>query len=495
MTAISSIYILIFLPLIASILCQTIPLKKRCFWFVFSCAVAILLPLISFFPQILSDQKIANDFHLSILSLGLEFSLDVLGYFFLLLILFTKIVILFFYRPDVEKFLNERNAKNFYSVFLLNIFALINIFLTNNLFNLFVFLEIYAFTFFAISTLSKDGELLKISFHDFCLNATASLLILFSFLMVHLLFGKVSFDQFSNEISFFSGADSLFSFTILLFLSAAFIIKFFPFWLFFAKVKNNNLVSNFLIAESMFIKSSVGIFLTLKFTYFFFGKTFLFSVLGLDQPLIIFALLLIIFSAIGVYRQKHLQSISIYLCLGNLGFILAAIGLHSLESLKSVFFYMVNFNLVNLFIFIFATFMKRRFNSASLIKIGLIKRDSLLLIFPLKLLIFFIAAFPFTPLFFANWHMAYASLNISFAAFMLIGLIAANFAYADLALRFIDAIFSGDVDGDELPRVKLKKYRPYLTSLWLLIFAACSAALFAALANSLSTNFASYLLS
>ncbi len=493
MTALSSVYILIFLPLIAAIFCQTVPLKKNYFWFTFACCIAAFLLVVSLYPQILTQKKISNDFHLSLLSLGLEFSLDVLGYFFLLLLIFAKIVVLFFYRFDVEKFLTEKNAKIFYSVFLLNLFALINILLTNNLFNLFVFLEIYAFTFFAISTLSRDGELLKISFRDFCLNSTASLLLLFCFLIVHLLFKKINFDQISADIKMFASCDSVISLTILLFLATAFLIKFFPFWLFFAKIKNNNLVTNFLIAESMFIKSSVGIFLTLKFVYFFFGKTFLFTTLGLDYPLVIFAILLIIFSAIGVYQQKHLQSICIHLCLINLGFIFAAIGLHTLDALKAVFFYMLNFNLVNLFFFVFATFLKRRFGSASLIKISLIKQDHLLLVLPLKLLIFLAAAFPLTPLFFANWNMAYATLNLGFESSLLIALIVANFAYADLATRFIDAIF---VKGTAVPTtVKLETYQSYLISLWLLILAICFVVFFVAFAEQLSTNFAHYLLS
>lgn len=494
MPAVSSLYLLIFLPLIASILCQTIPLRKNYFWFTFFSVAVCFGLILSFYPQVLAQKKIANDFQLSILSIGLEFSLDVLGYFFLVLLVFAKIVILFFYRSDVEKFLTAKNAKTFYAVFLINLFALINIFLTNNLFNLFIFLEIYAFTFFAISTLSRDKELLKISFRDFCLNAAAALLILFSFLMIHLLFKKVNFDQIAADIHMFARAGQLFSSTILLFIATAFLIKFFPFWLFFEKIKNNSLSANFLIAESMFIKSAVGIFLTLKFVFFFFGKDFLFADLELDHSLTIFAILLIIFSAIGIHQQKHLQAISVYLCLSNFGFILAAIGIHSLDTLKAVFFYMINFNLLNLFIFIFATFLKRRFGSASLIKISLIRRDHLLLVLPLKLLIFSVAAFPLTPLFFANWNMAYAALNPGFEASLLIALIAVNFAYADLVIRFIDAIFSQDLAG-RAPQMNFEKYQSYLASFWLLILATCVVIFFSAFANRLSADFASYLLS
>ncbi len=496
MTAVSYLYLLVFLPLIVAVACQIIPGRRFSFWLTISCCFALFALVASLLPQILIYKNIGNDFNLSLLSIALEFRIDVLGYFFLLLMLFLKIVILLFYNSDIEKLLDEKNTRIFYSVFLINLFGLVNIFTTNNLFNLFVFLEIYAFSFFAISSLSRDQELLKISFRDFCLNAASSLLILFCFLATYLVFKKSSFDQIMTDTNMFVGSSLLLPSVMLLFLTTAFLIKFFPFWLFFAKMKNTNLITNFLIGESMFIKGAVGFFLMLKFVYFFFGKTFLFDVLNLSCPIIIAAITLITFSAIGVYQQKHLQSISAYLCLSNVGFVLAAIGLSSVESLRSVFFYALNFSLVNLFIFIFATFMKRHFDTSSIAKISLIKRDHLFLVFPLKVVIFFIAAFPLTPLFFANWHMTYASLNPGFEASVLIGLVAANFAYVDLAVRFIDATFSEEVvDQKSKSSLGFKNYQFYFLSFWLLLFVIGSSVFLAVFVNNLSTHFASYLLS
>lgn len=496
MNSLSYLYLLVFAPLIFAVICQVLPLRKSSFWFTLICCIGIFLLVSTLLPQILTFKNIGNDFNLSLLSLSLEFRIDILGFFFLLLVLFLKIVILIFYHSDAEKLLNDKDLKIFYAVFLINLFGLVNIFTTNNLFNLFVFLEIYAFSFFAISALSKDSELLKISFRDFCLNATASLLILFSFLVTYLVFKNNSFDQIITNSGLFESSNSAFPLVIMLFLTIAFLIKFFPFWLFFDKMKSNNVITNFLVAESMFIKGAVGIFLLLKFVYFYFGTKLLFDRFDLNYLFIIAAIVLVVFSAIGVYQQKHLNSICAYLCLGNIGFVLAAIGLSSQESIRSIFFYILNFSLVNLFIFILATFLKQHFDSSSFSKISLIKKDaSFISILPIKLLVFFIASFPLTPLFFANWNMAYASLNPGFEASILIALVAANFAYVDLALRFIDTIFGDSENSQNSVHKPIKYNRFYFLAFWILLIVIIAAVFLAVFVNNLSEHFASYLLS
>ena len=492
MNTISYLYLLVLAPLIFSVLCQVFSIKKSSFWLTIFCCFSLFVLMAKIFPQITTFKTIGNDFYLSLLSLSLEFRIDIVGYVFLLLVLFLKMVILLFYHSDVEQLLSDKNSKIFYSVFLINLFGLVNVFTTNNFFNLFVFLEIYAFSFFAISALSKDSELLKISFRDFCLNAAASLMILFCFLVTYLVFKKSSFDHIVTDSSMFEGHGSLLPISILVLLVVAFAIKFFPFWLFFDKMKSGNLITNFLIAESMFVKGAVGIFLLLKFIYFYFGSKLIFAGFDIHYPLIVIAIILITFSAIGVYQQKHLQSICAYLCLGSLGFVIAGIGLNTEYSLRSVFFYVMNFSLVNLFIFTFATFLKKHFDTSSISKISAIRGVGFVYLFPIRAMTFFIAAFPLTPLFFANWNLVYAGLNPGFEASILIGLVAANFAYADLAIRFIDEAF-GDSESEPLEKGKFDESQ--FLSFWILLIVIAASVFLAVFANNLSEQFASYLLS
>jgi formate hydrogenlyase subunit 3/multisubunit Na+/H+ antiporter MnhD subunit len=183
MGVVSNIYLIIFLPLVASLFCQIFVKKSPSFWVAFISCIATFFLALKVFLDVLIYEKISNDFELSPLSIALEFRLDLLGMIFLLLLTFLKIVILFFYRTDIERALDNKSIRIFYSVFLLHLFSLVGIFTTNNLLNLFLFFEIYAFSFFATASISRDSELLKLSFRYFCLNATSSLLILFCFVI------------------------------------------------------------------------------------------------------------------------------------------------------------------------------------------------------------------------------------------------------------------------------------------------------------------------
>jgi multicomponent Na+:H+ antiporter subunit D len=497
MGAVSNIYLLIFLPLISSLICQVVSQKNSPFWIALASSVLLFFLALKIFPDVLIYEKIANDFHLSPLSIALEFRLDLLGIIFLLLLIFLKIVILFFYRQDIEKFLDKKNNKIFYSVFLLHLFSLVGIFTTNNLLNLFIFFEIYAFSFFATLSISRDTSLLKLTFRYFCLNATSSLLMLFCFFAIYLAFGEINFDQIVNNLSLIAASNLWFLIMIFTLLTISIIIKFFPFWLYFEKLKSSNPIANFLAIESIFIKTNVGIFLALKFIYFFFGNHLLFIDFKFAPILIFLAISLIFYSAIKLYQQRHLKLIATYFCLNNLGFIFAGIALQTTESLQATFFYLLNFSLVNLLIFIFATFLKRHFATSSINKLKLIRQNHFALILPLKLLIFFIAAFPLTILFFANWYMAYASFSLGFEAFLLIALLVSNFVQASLALKLITAFFAKN-NGEttqEMAPLTLKKYQFYLASFWFLIVTIISTTLLSGLVNDLSLKFASYLLS
>jgi formate hydrogenlyase subunit 3/multisubunit Na+/H+ antiporter MnhD subunit len=500
MGVISNIYLIIFLPLVAALFCQIFSKKNLSFAIALGSCLALFFLVLKIFPYVLTYEKIANDFELSPLSIALEFRLDLLGAFFLLLLIFLKIVILFFYQPDIEKTLEQKNSHIFYSVFLLHLFALVGIFTTNNLLNLFLFFEIYSFSFFATFSISRDAKLLKLAFRYFCLNATSSLLILFCFFTIYLTFGEINFDQIAENLPLIAESHSWFLCSIFGLLSLAFLIKFFPFWLYFQKLKSTNLIANFLAIDALFIKTNVGIFLILRFVYFFFGNQLLFFDFNLRPILIGLSALLIFYSAAKLYQQKHLKLIAAYFCLNNLGFILGCIALQSTQSLQALFFYLLNFSLVNLLMFIFATFIKRHFNTSSLNKIYLIEQRHFLLALPLKLLIFFIAAFPFTILFFANWYLAYATFGIGFESILLVALIVSNFVQVSLATKLTAAFFvkNDEKNSEDLnpwPNLGFKKYQFYLISFWFLILAIYLAAFSSSSLNALALRFASYLLS
>lgn len=336
----------------------------------------------------------------------------------------------------------------------------------------------------------------KIAFRYFCLNAISSLLILFCIFGIYLTFGALSFDEIANSLILVPKSDGRFVAAIFVILAFAISIKFFPFWLYFEKLKSTNIVASFLAIESLFIKTGIGIFITLKFVYFFFGNSLVFSSFNFKPILLFIALILVFYSCSKLYSQRHLKMISAYLCLNNLGLILGCIALQKIESLQALFFYLLNFTLVSLFIFIFATFLKRHFFTSSAVKIWLVGKNNFALILPLKLLVFSIAAFPLTNLFFANWYLSYASFDLGLELFLLVAIALSNFVYISQAAKIVNSFFTQNAEESKAETAFApKNYSFYLASFWLLILVIFASIFASNLMNDISLKFASYLLS
>jgi len=245
MSIISATYLIIFLPLIASLLCQIINKKTPLFLIVSTCFLTMLLLVAQLFPEIFQAQEFISDFELFPLSIALEFKISKDVAVFVFAIILLKFIIFIYYQGEIKNFLDQKNSRIFSSVYLLNLFALIGIFTSNNLLNLFFFFELYAYSFFAIFSISKDIEIAKLSFRYFCLNAAASLLILFCFLIIYLTFDSLNLDVIKRELINFQNIK--FFIIIASFLAIGFVIKFFPFWLYFENLKNPNYSQIFLL--------------------------------------------------------------------------------------------------------------------------------------------------------------------------------------------------------------------------------------------------------
>jgi multicomponent Na+:H+ antiporter subunit D len=502
MSVISNIYLIIFLPLISSLCCLLFKKTLPPFIITLGTVTTLLFLVIKILPEVFHYKAIVNDFELSPISIGLEFKLDVVGVFFLLLLIFSKLIILLYYRSDIKKTLTNSNTAGFYGVFLLHLFSIVGIFTTNNILNLYVFIEIYSFAFLANFAITKDLNLSKIKFRYYCFLVAAKLIILFVFLTIFLSFKETNFDKIIAIVPIISKINWQFLaiISILIFLSIT--SSFFPFWLYFKKNNSPQLISDFLAFDTLFIKTNVGIYLILRFIYFLFGKDFLFSSPFFAAILGLISLALIFYSGFKLYYQKHLKSIASYLCLSNLGFIISAIAINKIEALQAALFYIINFSLINVFIFIFATFLKRNYQTSSIIKLANVRKDHFLLILPLKIMIFFIAGFPLTILFLANWHLASISLNYGAELAIIIGLIFSILIQINLVTKLIKAFYfiqprfdEFDQDSNKTIALKNQNHFFYLVSFWIIIVAIIYLSLAATSLNEMTLQIANYIIS
>lgn len=491
---VSNIYLLIFLPLFTSLTCQIFPNRNFCFNITIFSFLLIFALILKIFPDVLIYEKIASDFELSIVSLALEFSLDLLGIIILSIIVFLEFLVIIFFKKDVELILNPRHQANFYSVFLLKIFSLISLILANNLFNLFFFIEIYSFAFFSIATITFNKKLLNISFQNFCLSSCSSLLILICFFSIYLIFGELNFEKIADNLFLLPATNFWIMIDILILISIAIIFKFFPIWQYFQKIRSSSVVASLIIIDAFFINILLGIYLVIKFIYFFFGHNFLFSQYQFANLMIFSGFVLIIYSSLKLLKEHHLKVICAYFSINNLGFIISAIGMQTIESMQALFFFLLNFSLVNFFIFLYASYQKNIFKTSSLKVLYFIMKNNSLVAIPIKFVVFFIAGLPFTFLFFGYFYIGLASFKIGINLMMILALIFSNFVHFKIAVRIINSFGNKTLIKPNNP-VVIKNNFYQIFVFWILILVVYVNVFSAGAVNNLASRFAVFLLS
>lgn len=465
------LHFLLIIPLFSSVCCQFISKKELNSAFFFLILFTIFSICIFLSYKIDFDQNFQSE----IFSLTLQINKKSL--IFLSTIIFLKIIILSFYKPDFEKSLTKKNQRLFFSVNLINIFAISAIFTTNNLINLFVFLEIFTLSIFSIFAISKDKKIDKETANYFILNIIASLILLFLFLMIYLNFSTFDLSEIAKKLILKENIILFKSFS-LMFLSA-FLIKFLPITFYFKLLKHNNSFSNFIIAHSFFILSNTAIFLISKFDYIFFTKNSICSIIFL------LSFFLIVFSSFKLIFSHHLKILTINFALISLGFIFLAKSINNELSHRSEIFYFLNFNLIALFLFTFATFLKRKFNSS---KIELISFLSLLeskqlstLLFLLKAAFLTILILPFSFLFYGNYQIIASTfmqsnlINSQFSTlvqFLIFSAIFISFfAILNFSLKILSQIFNPqDEIEEEFEELENKEFARYFIIFFAIIF-------------------------
>jgi multicomponent Na+:H+ antiporter subunit D len=491
---ISNIYLIIFLPLISALFCQLFQFKNSSFIISILNYIILFILILKIFPDILIFEKIKNDFELSKLSIGLEFSLDIIGIFFIIILVLIEFLVLLFYRENIKSLLNSKNQTNLYAVLLVNLFSLIGIITTNNLFNLYLFIEIHSFALFSLATISYNYKLLKITFKSYCLNIISSILILISFFALYLAFGEVNFDKIVANTYLLPANKLWFLMGILFLLSIAFITKFFPVWQFFENIKTSNVIGNFLIIDAFFIRIIIGFYLCLKFIHFFFGNSFLFSSFELSKIMIIVGFIIIIYSSLKVVRYNNLKIICVFFSLSNIGFIIASIGIHSIESMQSLFFQLINFSLVNFFIFLLASYLKNNLNSDSFGNAYNKLISNNFLILPLKLMIIFISSFPFTLLFFSNWYLLISVIEYDLKIIILIAIFIAGYSQLIICTRIYAQMKFTENSNKFITKQTGQNYIQIFV-LWIMVAIILSLLILSSALNNLSLKFALFLIS
>jgi multicomponent Na+:H+ antiporter subunit D len=396
-------YLLFFIPLISSFINQLPSPKKLHSAITIFTLISIILVSLLIMPTIPTGDDLIFKINDKALFLLGEYKIGYANIFFIIIIFATKLMELFRYDKQLLGLEKLKNKRFFYSIYLINCFAIIGILLSNNIFNLFIYLEIYSFTLYAIISNYKNKKLSIVAFKYFLCGVFGSLLIFLAVFGLFIIFRTADISQILSLMNNIPVKQSILLFILFIMFTAGIITKFFSFWIYFSKIKKANTTSNFLYISLVFTNIFLGTYLFLKvihnlfsneiYTNFYF--TYFFILLGAG---------LVSCYSYYLIKRNNLFYIALKLSLIDLGYILINLGINNTRALNSTFLLLINHFLINLFLFLIASFLIYNYRNSdiSLLKVFHKYRYVILGILGMKLI------FPFTVNFASDWNFSLA---------------------------------------------------------------------------------------
>ncbi|AHX11603.1 NADH-Ubiquinone/plastoquinone (complex I), various chains family protein [Neorickettsia helminthoeca str. Oregon] len=227
----------------------------------------------------------------------------------------------------------QKERKNFfYSILILCHTGLSGMIISNDLFNIYVFLELSSLATYALIATKHTHSSYKAAFEYLVIGTIAATFYLIGVGLLYATTGNLNITAIAAapELLFSSRIGRAGILLTILGLSAKCAIFPLHFWLVRCYSATSTTVATFLSGTS----SKVGLYLLAKFIYTIFGeRVFIFPVVGLDKIILISSALAIIFCGIQAILSKEIKQALSYSSVSQIGYIILTLSLDSVYSI------------------------------------------------------------------------------------------------------------------------------------------------------------------
>lgn len=258
---------------------------------------------------------------------GIEFVINKINLLFMGVLYFISAITILFAWSDFDYLVPGGSKTKFFSVYFICLAGFSGIILTNDIFNMYVFIEIASLAIYSLAAISKNRASVKSSLDYLILGTFAATFFLFGIGFIYISVGSLNMTDIAHLLV---DKNHAFSQTAILsnvgfiFIVAGLIIKFalFPFhkWLVDIYCSSNYFITIFFSAVS----TKVMIFTLFKLQTTFFNGILL-STIHVDQIITLLALCGIIFASYVAIFQANVRSVLSYSSVAQIGYIIIAL--------------------------------------------------------------------------------------------------------------------------------------------------------------------------
>ena len=271
---------------------------------------------------------------------GIEYRIDLLNAFVLLLVAATAVVTLLFAHDSVADEVAVGKQPLFYAAFCLCLAGLLGIAATNDAFNVFVFLEISSLSTYALIALGRNRRALLASYQYLIMGTLGATFILIGIGLLYAMTGTLNMTDLAERIPPVATSRTVQAAFAFLTVGISLKLALFPLhlWLPNAYAYAPSVVTAFLAGTA----TKVAVYLLLRFFFSVFGAEFSFEIMQLDALLLPLALVAIFSSSLVAIFQVNVKRLLAYSSVAQIGYMILAISFVSVNGLTAGILHIFN---------------------------------------------------------------------------------------------------------------------------------------------------------
>ncbi len=382
--------------------------------------------------------------------LGIEYVIDYLNAFVLVIVAFMAFIGAVYARSSVEQEIDGHRTPFFYAVYLLFITGLMGIVVTGDIFNIYVFLEITSIAGYALIAMGRRREALVASFNYLIVGTIGATLFLLGIGYLYLVTGTLNIADLALRLEGIYHTRAVATAFVLITVGLGIKIALFPMhaWLPNSYAFAPSVISAVMAATA----TKVGAYALIRIMFSVYNPEFLTAgAYNINYILLAFSGVAILAGSILAIAQKDIKKMLAYSSVGQVGYIVLGVSLMSLTGIVGSLMHILNHALMkgSLFLVVGAVVYRTGITSIEGFK-GMGKK------MPVSMAAFTIGALsmigvPLTVGFVSKWYLAVASIETGMWFFVPVILVS-SLLTAVYFWRVIDNIYFKPAEGDEAGR-------------------------------------------
>lgn len=271
---------------------------------------------------------------------GIEYRIDRLNSFLLVLVSGMAAVALPYSRASIEREIPRESHYLFYAMLGLCFTGLLGITITGDAFNLFVFLEISSLSTYVLIAMGRDRRALTASYQYLIMGSIGATFIVIAIGFLYLMTGTLNLADMANHLSAIKSTRpvlvALAFFTVGVSLKAAL----FPLhqWLPNAYTYAPSAVTALLAATA----TKVSLYALIRFYFTIFGGSLVFEKLPLPEIMLLLSLFAMFVANFVAIFQTNLKRLFAYSSVGQIGYITLGLSFDSVHGLAASIMHLFN---------------------------------------------------------------------------------------------------------------------------------------------------------